>query len=283
MNESGSSTFQRIVFFLFVIGLLFLAIGGYLTPLMQTLLEPVFSVQSWISTRSQAYQDMFNAPADSIQLRQENSILEAEVASLQSQIIALQQQVADTDVMEGLLNFARSQRQNKFLAAEVIFRDPRAFIKFVIINRGSDDGVRRGMPVVSAEGLIGRIDWVTSNAARVQLIIDSTSLVGVVIEPATVDGDLIGSVTSDLSIENIPQSSEIQPGDLVMTSGLGGKYPADILIGQIASIRDQATDLFKIASVQPAIDFDRLQIVLVILDFKPIDISPLLPEDLVLP
>jgi rod shape-determining protein MreC len=282
MNESGSSGIQKIIISLFVVGILFLAIGGYLTPITQSIVKPILGSQGWITIRVQAYKEIFNAPADTIQLRQENAILQSEVASLQSQVVGLQQQVADTQRLEALLNFARTQRQNKYLAAQVIFRDPRAFMNFLIIDRGTDDGIRRGMPVVSAEGLVGRIDWVTSNAARVQLIIDSTSLVGVVIEPSKVDADLVGSVTSNLSIENIPQSASVQIGDLILTSGLGGKYPADIMIGQVASIRDQATDLFKVASVQPVVDFDKLQIVLVIQNFSPIDVTPLLPEGLII-
>ena len=69
----------------------------------------------------------------------------------------------------------------------------------------------------------------------------------------------------------------MQVGDLVVTSGLGGDYPADILIGQVTSVRRRDYDIFQTASVQPVVDFSQLQIVLVITNFRPIDISPLVP------
>ena len=147
----------------------------------------------------------------------------------------------------------------------------------MLINRGSDDGLRRGMPVVTQQGLIGRIDAVTATAARVQLITDAASTVNVRLEPSEAQAILSGQITGDLILDMIPQESNIQPGDLVMTSGLGGGYPPNILIGQISGIRNQAQDLFQRATVQPVVDFSQLEIVLVITNFQPIDIEPLIP------
>jgi rod shape-determining protein MreC len=90
---------------------------------------------------------------------------------------------------------------------------------------------------------------------------------------------LSGSITSDISLDLISQEANVQPGDLVLTSGLGGNFPAEILVGQVASVRGTATDLFQQAAVQPAVDFSRLDIVLVIIDFRPVEIEPLIPED----
>jgi rod shape-determining protein MreC len=67
-------------------------------------------------------------------------------------------------------------------------------------------------------------------------------------------------------------------GDLVLTSGLGGNYPPDLLVGQVTSVRSRETDLFQSAAVQPIVDFSRLEILLVIVNFQPIDIEPLIPE-----
>ncbi|MEK6222616.1 MAG: rod shape-determining protein MreC, partial [Chloroflexota bacterium] len=152
-------------------------------------------------------------------------------------------------------------------------------LQYVIINRGSDDGVLSGMPVVSAEGLVGHVAAVTSNAARVQLITDPASLASVKIQPSDADAVLQGTITSNLLLDLIPQDSTIQPGDLVLTSGLGGLYPANIIVGQLTSVRQQATNLFKEASVQPVVDFSRMRIILVIVNFNPVDITPLIPEE----
>jgi rod shape-determining protein MreC len=133
------------------------------------------------------------------------------------------------------------------------------------------------MPVVTDQGLVGRIDAVIADAARVQLITDPASSVNVRLENAEVEAAMSGSVTGDVTLDLIPQDINIEIGDLVLTSGLGGGYPPDLIVGQIVTIRSQEFDLFQKATVQPVTDFNRLQIVLIIVNFKPVDIAPLLP------
>jgi len=261
------------------VGLLALALGGVLSPVGNAVASPFLSVQQWLTTRFQAFQDFFNAPTDLVRLRQRNAELEAEVANLQTEVISLQQQVTEVELLSALLEFARSQRENEYKSASVVFRDPRPFLKYVVIDVGTDDGILSGMPVVSAEGLVGRIDAVTANAARVQLITDPASNVNVTIQPSDSAAVLSGSITSDISLDLIPQDEDVEPGDLILTSGIGGNYPSNILVGQIASVRGSATALFQQAAVQPAVDFSRLNIVLVIVDYRTIDIAPLIPED----
>jgi rod shape-determining protein MreC len=87
---------------------------------------------------------------------------------------------------------------------------------------------------------------------------------------------LTGSITGALSIDLIPQDAELQAGDLVFTSGIGGLFPSNILVGQVSSVRQEAQALFQKATVQPVVDFTRLEIVLVIVNFQPVDLTPLL-------
>jgi rod shape-determining protein MreC len=148
----------------------------------------------------------------------------------------------------------------------------------VIINRGSNDGILRGMPVVTDQGLVGRIDAVLADAARVQLITDPASLVNVRIQNAEEDATLRGSVTGEVTLDQIPQDTALQQGDLVLTSGLGGGYPPDLIIGQVINVpAPRDFDLFQQATVQPVVDFNGLKIVLIIVNFKPVDFTPLLP------
>ena len=160
----------------------------------------------------------------------------------------------------------------------MIGRDPSPFLHYVVINRGSNDDIRRGMPVVTNQGLIGRVDAVIADAARVQLITDPASSINVYLQNAGTDAILVGSVTGDVSLDMISQDASVEPGDLILTSGLGGGYPPDLIIGQVLSVRSLDVELFQQAAVQPTVDFSRLEIVLVITNFRPVDISPLVPE-----
>ena len=279
MNFRNRRQLGTIAMGLVIVGILALALGGFLTPLGSAISTPFVSIQQWLTIRYQTFQDFFNAPTDLVRLRQRNAELEAEVANLQTEVIALQQQVTEVELLSALLDFARGQRENEYLAATVVFRDPRPFQRYVVIDVGTDDGILSGMPVVGPAGLIGRVDAVTANAARVQLITDPASSVNVRIQPSDATAVLVGSLTGDLSLDLVPVDANIGAGDLVLTSGLGGNYPPNILIGQVASVRGEATALFQQAAIQPAADFNRLDIVLVIVNYRPIDIEPLLPDE----
>jgi rod shape-determining protein MreC len=277
MKLTTSRSLQTIVLATVVIGLIALALGGYLTPVSRYVLSPVIAAQTWVSTRFAAIQNFLQSPQDLSSLRQQNAELESEVARLQAEIISLKQQIDETRVLSALVDFARVAPDYRYLAASVIGRDPSPFLQYVIINRGSDDGLRRGMPVVTEQGLVGRVAAVTAGAARVQLITDAGSSINVRVEPSRAQAVLEGSITGDVNLDMIPQSADVQVGNVVLTSGLGGNYPANILIGQVTGVRSRDNDLFQTASVQPVVDFSQLEIVLVITNFRPVDTAPLTP------
>jgi rod shape-determining protein MreC len=277
MNTSSSHSTQSVVVALLAIGLIVLALSGYLAPLTRLLFNPFISAQTWITTRYQVVQDLITSPSDMTRLRQRNAELESQVSQLQSQVIDLQNQISEVEVLSALLDFARAHPENKYLGAPVISYDPNPFMHYVVINRGSDQGIRRGMPVVTAQGLIGRVTAVTAGAARIQLINDPASHVNVRLKPTGAEAILSGSLTGDVTLDNISQDATVQTGDLVLTSGLGGNYPPDLLIGQVTGVQHRAYELFQSASVQPVADFSKLDIVLVITNFNPVDITPLIP------
>ena len=277
MRNLFSRTLQTTIIFLVVGGIMALALGGYFSTSSNVFTTSLITVQSWFSSRFLALQDFLTAPRDIVSLRQRNTELETEVSELQAQVIQLQQQVGQTQILAALVDFAQARPENKYEAAAVIGRDPSPFLQYIIINRGSNSGILRGMPVVTNQGLVGRVDAVIADAARIQLITDPASNVNVRLQNAEVDASLVGSVTGDVELQLVPQDITVEPGDLVLTSGLGGGYPPDLIVGQVVNVHTRDFDLFQQASVQPVVDFTRLQIVLVIVNFKPVDISPLEP------
>jgi len=277
MKNLFSRTLQTTIIFLIVGGIMALALGGYFSSGSNVFTTSLVTVQSWFSSRFVAVQEFLTAPRDMASLRQRNTELETEVSELQAQVIQLQQEVGETQILAALVDFSRANPENTYKAAAVIGEDPSPFLQYVIINRGSNDGIQRGMPVVTNQGLVGRVDAVIADAARIQLITDPASNVNVRLQNAEVDASLIGSVTGDVTLDLIPQDVALEPGDLVLTSGLGGGYPPDLIVGQVVNIRTRDFDLFQQAAVQPVVDFNRLQIVLVIVNFKPVDFSTLKP------
>jgi rod shape-determining protein MreC len=268
----------NIIAIMVVIGLIFLALSGILRPILGVVMDPFIAIQRWTSERFMALYDFFSLPRDVTELLQQNAQLENEVSNLQSQVIQLQEQLRETEVLYSLLDFARARPQDQYVAAAVIGQDPSPFLNYVIIDRGSDDGIRYGMPVVTQQGLVGRVDAVTSGAARVQLITDSGSIVNVKFQNKSESAQIQGSVTGEVTLEMLSQTVTIDSGEILLTSGLGGNYPVDILVGQIVNVERTANNLFQSAVVQPVVDFKAMRAVLIITNFERINIQPLLPD-----
>jgi len=277
MKTNSPQSIQIIVILLVALGLIGLALSGYLTPVSRILVNPVVKAQTWLAKRYQAIQSLITQPEDVNTLRHKNLELEAENSGLQVQIIELQQQVTEAQLLSTLVDYERRHVDNQYIAASVIARDISPFMHFVIIDRGSDNGLRKGMPVITQQGLVGNITAVTAGAARVQLINDPGSSINVILQQSEVEGVVKGQITGEIKLDMVSKSATIQPGELVLTSGLGGKYPENIVIGQVVTIRSDAYSLFQSASVQPAVDFSQLDIVLIITNFQSEDISPLVP------
>lgn len=277
MKRLSPRTLQTITIGLIILGVLALALSGMLNQIVGKVIDPLVAVQGWFASRTQAMVEFFTVPRDVASLREENATLQNQVSQLQSELLAARQQLTETDILYALLDYARAKPENKYVAASVIGRDPSPFVKYIIINHGSDDGIVKGMPVVTQQGLVGKVVAVTATAARVQLITDPGSIINVRLEEANTDGQVVGSVTGDVSLDMVNPGITLIQGDLILTSGLGGLYPSDILIGQVLSPENVENSLFQKASVQPVVDFVNLRAVLIITNFRPVDYTPLVP------
>jgi len=193
-------------------------------------------------------------------------------------VIQLQEQLREAEVLYSLLDFARARPQDQYIAAAVIGKDPSPFLHYIIIDHGSDDGIRYGMPVVTQQGLVGRVEAVTASASRIQLINNPKTIVNVRLQNQNTDAQVTGSITGDIYLKMVAQNVSLNEGDILLTSGLGGNYPTDVLVGQITNIEKTENELFQSANVQPVVDFDALRAVLVITNFSTINIEPLIPE-----
>ncbi len=278
MKFFNSRNIQTIVIVAVVAGLLFLALSGYLTPVFNLTLNPLISFQSWLSVRYLSARDFLTAPRDVTQLREQNAVLESQVTQLQTQLIQMEERLGEAQVCFALLDFGRTNPQYEYVAATVIGREISPFLQYIIIDKGTEDGVLYGMPVVTQQGLVGRVDAVIASAARVKLITDSTSVVNVRLKSAGTEAQLYGSLTGDVSLDMIPLETVVEPGDVVLTSGLGGNYPPNIFVGQVLSVQKRENALFQTASVQPIVDFESITAVLVVINFEAVDITPLIPE-----
>ncbi|HXF83402.1 MAG TPA: rod shape-determining protein MreC [bacterium] len=197
-------------------------------------------------------------------LRVENTRLRAQVASLNREVAALREQAAAAQRLERLLEL-RAQVRYHGVAARVIGRDPGRWFSTVLIDRGSRDGIQRNAPVVTPEGVVGRVIEVTPFASRVLLIADARSAVGVVVQTTRDAAVVEGRGTDRLHLKYLSRAAQVRPGDLLVTSGLGGVFPRGLVVGRLASIEREEGALLQEAEVEPAAQLGRLEEVLVLL------------------
>jgi rod shape-determining protein MreC len=257
------------------VGLVILGQVGVIAPVQDLALRGVTGAQHSLSTAFFNIRDFFTAPRNLQELIQRNNQLEAQVAQLEAEVVTLQEQASEADALRALLGAARQQPENSYLVAQVIGRDTNPFLHYLILDQGSDAGIRRGMPVVNEKGLVGRITEVSATASKVQLIIDPNSVINARIQESRAEGILQGQSTGSLQMIYIPQDVTVTVGEIVVTSGLGGGFPPEILVGRVVSVHRRDYELYQTAVIEPRNDFSRLEMVLIITNFEPVQIGPL--------
>ena len=274
LSQFSSKTLLATTLILLAGAVLILNLGGYLGPAQNLILPPLANAQDWVSQRYFTVRDLVTSPRDVAALQARIGELESETAHLQDQIITLQEQAAEAEVLGALLNYARTRPESRYLSTNVIGLDPSPFVRSISIGAGSDRGVMHGMPVLTDEGLVGRVTEVTAGTSLVQLITDPASAVNVQLQGSRAAGLLAAQPNGELWVELIDQNASVEPGELVLTSGLGGAFPADIPLGHVLSVRRRDFELFQRAVIQPTVNFDELEIVLLVTNFQLLEIAP---------
>ena len=276
MTRLQSRTVFVVLLVAAILALLLLNQTGRLEGIKSLLLTPLSAVQRGVAGATSGLAQTLRPSPDQASLRQENAALQAQLAQANKKIVDLQESQADLNLLSGLLNYARSAPDNRYAAANVVGRDSSPFLSFIIIDLGTDAGVARDQPVVTDNGLVGTVVAVTCCSARVRLITDPDSAVTARLQQSRDEGVAVGRFGGGLDLQYLSQQAQIKTGDVVLTSGLGGSYPAGIVLGTVSAVQRQSFDVLQTASLTPGVDFNRLEIVLVITNFKPIDLSPIL-------
>jgi rod shape-determining protein MreC len=269
--------------------LLGLALGqlGYLQPVRNASRALLVPFQAGLTTIGTDVSSLLRSAQDLRYLRQRNAELQAEANRLSVENARLTEVEHENERLRQLLNFTRSNPWYDYKAAAVvghkIGEDTSNLLFSIFIDVGARDGVALNMPVITDRGLVGRVVAVGPNVAEVLLLIDPVSAVNARVQNSRVTGIVRGNIDGGLVMERIPQGEIISPGDIVLTSGLGGSFPDKLVIGQITEVLQRDSDIFQRARIRPTVDFGKLEEVLVIVTFttnlEPELQSPLGEED----
>ena len=197
----------------------------------------------------------------------ENNRLKEEVEALTAEVAQLTGLESENARLFELLNLKKSVK-GKTVAGKVVYRDAGNWLGTLVIDKGTDNGVQVGMAVINSMGIVGRVVTTSGSTASVLLANDPRNAIGAVTvrsrDFAIAEG--VGDGTGVLKLKPLGDAPDLLPGDLVISSGLGGVYPAGHIIGEIVDVDEGAYGIAKSAYVRSSVDFNRIEEVLVLLE-----------------
>jgi len=236
-------------------------------PLEQVLVEVTAPVQRIFQRTVALTESIWSNYFSLVHVRQENLRLERLLNSLKMENSRYREALHTHERLKALFQFKQSI-DRPVLAAQVVGLDPTGWFRSVIIDKGERSGIAVDMPVVNASGVVGRVVSVSPNYAKVLLVIDQNSSVDCLVERSRDRGMVRGLSETTCSVDYMVKTSDVKVHDRIVTSGLGGVYPKGIPIGQVVSADESPGDLFRRVRLRPAVDFSRLEEVLIILKEK---------------
>jgi rod shape-determining protein MreC len=261
--------------------LLVLSESGTLGPLESVLGYVVAPVERLVGSVVQNVDFLSRSSRDAQALERENQELQRANAALVQENLRLREYQAETEELRRHLNFYQENPTYGLVGADVVEQgcsvypcgdvigaDTNPYLRYLIINVGSRDGVAVGMPVVTGgAAMIGRIARTSPNLSFVQLVNDPASRVAVILQQSRITGIVEGTEEGYLHMTDILPDEIVNEGETVISSSIGGLLPRGLILGQIEAVSYQESELFQRALVRAAVDYRYVETVLVVTDF----------------
>jgi rod shape-determining protein MreC len=274
----GDLGVRLIILVLAAVLLLAMQVSGNLRPLTGLATQLTSPAQLSATGVTESATNAWTSLLSLRTIQQEAAALGVRNLQLQAEINTLNEVETENEQLRGLLDFAQTRPRLELRGAQIVARtigqESTNFFDSILVDLGREHGIRVGMPVVTAEGLVGRISSVNDATSTVLLLNDPASSASALLGTSRLNGVVRGSTSGDLIMDFIPQGPTFSEGEVVLTSGLGGRFPKGIVIGEISSIETQANAVFQKAVIAPSVDFGSLELVLVITNFDPNEALP---------
>ncbi len=260
--------------------LILLSSRGALGPLEGVVSAPLSFAQGIVSGVTHTISDFLDDLSNFNRLERRNQDLEEAYAIAQSQLAEYREKAQLYDNLAALMDYDRFEPEDReFVTCDVIGLDITGFVRAIQIDCGRRDGVELNDPVVTELGMVGRVTKVSATGAEVLLLTDPNSRISARVQTTRADGVVVGQLSGDLVMSYISVDDEVREGDFVITSGLGQTAPADLILGRVLSVSLAQSELYQEARVRSLVEFDRLEVVQVITNFEPVDVSVFADQD----
>ncbi len=257
------------------------ATNTYKIPLAEGLVRIIFTpVEQAVSKLAYGVNGWFSSGAKLMSVYRDNEALRQEVEQLRQNNIRLTELNSENQRLQALLDYRQNAPRFDLVTAAVIGREPGTWFSTIVINRGTDSGLTKDMSVITPQGLVGHIVSAYETSAKVMLILDPRSAVGGLVQrpESRVTGIVVGQAQAAAvpRMTNLARESDVIKGDIIITSGLGGIFPKGIPVGEVYDVKNEEGGLLKYAEIKTAVDFSKLEEVLVIRSAKS-EIPPAVP------
>jgi rod shape-determining protein MreC len=232
------------------------------------LLEIAAPVQKVITRPVHVVRDTWRRYGALVDLEAENRALRGQLTQLEQENLQFREALVASGQLRRIAQMRR-EFEVPLLPSQVVGQDASAWSHALLLDRGRSSEVRSGMPVLVDQGLVGLVNATTLHAARAMLILDRRSAVDAIIQRSRARGLVRGLGGGELEFVFMVRGDDVQVGDEVITSGVGGVYPKGIRVGTITSVKADREQLLHTARVKPAVDFGRLEQVFVVLHRGP--------------
>ncbi len=275
------SLFRPLILPLVILGaivIIGLDLAGFLGPVNDVIHTAIKPPAVFFSETKRVVGSGVSAIREIGELRQRNLELEQRVNQLTIENLRLAEVETENEQLRSLLQFAQTNPSFDVRGGQIIARaigdGANPFTHPIQIDLGRTHGLAVGMPVVTDRGLVGRIANVYPHSSDILLINDPRSNINVMTQASRAHGVIRGRVGQPPIMELIPPDVKISEGEIVITSGLGGHFPKGLVVGQIVEVIRNDDLMFQSAIIQPTVDFDRMELVLVITNFPPEEQEP---------
>jgi rod shape-determining protein MreC len=231
--------------------------------LRKIVLEAIAPVQKALSFSIASVKDDWSRYIFLVGIVEENKNLKKEIEELKAVLISYQESYQEAQRLRKLLSLSDDYKY-QFISARVIGREQAALSRVILINKGSSDGLKTGMPVVAPPGLIGRLVDVSWHVSRVLLFIDENSNIDAIVQRNRTQGIISGAGSRGLIFKYISKTQDVKEGDVIVSAGMGGVFPKGMLIGQVIHVDKQDASLFLKINVAPFADFSKLEEILIL-------------------
>jgi len=237
-------------------------------PVHKLLFETTGPVQKVVSRAAGSIRSLKKDYLDLLAVRDEKEHLWEELQKCRAAAYQYREAVATNARLRKLLDFKESSGLPT-VAARIIGKDPSLWFRSVIIDLGSSEGVAKGMPVVTGDGIVGQVYSTSPNYAKVLLSIAPSSALDVLLQESRVRGILKGTGEETYRLEYVLKTVEVSVGDHVVTAGYGGLFPTGLPVGVVSRVIKKRRGMFLEIEVTPAVDFETLEDLLVIEQERP--------------